>query len=118
MILQFSWLSPSPERIRTMITEIAESSQPRIGFYALLVLASLIASIGLIANSTAVVIGVMLVSPLMTPIFGSSLGMLRGNANLFSRALLAEVVGVFLAVGVAFLFREMFPKGKPIMPTN
>ena len=56
-----------------MIREITAGSETHLRFFALLIAASMIACFGLIANSTAVVIGAMLVSPLMTPIFGIAL---------------------------------------------
>ena len=84
--------------------EIRLGSEPQSSFYALLIASSLIASFGLIANSTAVVIGAMLVSPLMTPILGISLALVRGDARLLRRALLAETVGVFLTVAMATFF--------------
>ena len=53
---------------------------------------------GLIANSTAVIIGAMLVSPLMTPIMGSSLGLVIGDGRLFANSLKSVVVGTVLAI--------------------
>lgn len=41
-------------------------------FWALLILATIIASSGVIADSTAAVIGAMIVAPLMTPILGTA----------------------------------------------
>lgn len=100
---RFVWLKTSPQRIETMVRDIEIGSEPRFSFYALLFVASMIATIGLVANSTAVIIGAMLVSPLMTPIFGIALAMLLGDSSLFWRALAAEVLGVMIAVGIAFL---------------
>jgi uncharacterized hydrophobic protein (TIGR00271 family) len=99
-----SWLRVSRERAANVIEDITLGSDPKFSFYALLVASSLIAAFGLIANSTAVVIGAMLVSPLMTPIMGIALGLVRGDAGLLRRALLAEILGVVLAVGMAALF--------------
>lgn len=98
---RFVWLKTSPQRIETMMRDIEIGSEPRFAFYALLFVASMIATIGLIANSTAVIIGAMLVSPLMTPIFGIALAMLLGDSRLFWRALTAEVLGVIIAIGIA-----------------
>lgn len=98
----FVFLHTSPERIATVEADIRAGSEPRMSFYSLLVTSSLIAGFGLVANSPAVIIGAMLVSPLMTPIFGISLAMLRGDVTLFWRALTAEVFGVLLSVLVAF----------------
>lgn len=68
---------------------------------------TLIASLGLIANSTAVIIGAMLVAPLMSPIFGVALGLVRGDAGLLGRAIRAEVMGVVAAVGIAAIFGSL-----------
>lgn len=100
-MISFSRVSDS--RARTVVREIAVGSQARGRFFVMLVTASMIAAFGLLANSTAVIIGAMLVSPLMTPIFGIALGMLRGNTRLWWSALASESLGVALAVGSSFL---------------
>jgi hypothetical protein len=52
-------------------------------FWILLVLASVIAAAGVVADSTATVIGAMIVAPLMTPIQGTMLAVVTGDrANL------------------------------------
>lgn len=61
--------------------DISEGSEPGPRFYILVAVSTLIASFGLLANSTAVVIGAMLVAPLMTPIFGMSLALVRGTPS-------------------------------------
>jgi len=104
---RFVWLKTSPERVDIVIRDIEFGSEPRFSFYAMLFVSSLIASIGLIANSTAVIIGAMLVSPLMTPIFGITLGMLRGDQALLWKAFSTEVLGVIIAVGIAFILGLM-----------
>jgi uncharacterized hydrophobic protein (TIGR00271 family) len=98
------WFAPTPERIRAVTQEIADGSEPKISYYLLLVTAAMIACFGLVTNSTAVIIGAMLVSPLMTPIFGIAQAMLRGDGSLLFHGLRAEFGGVALAVGAAFLF--------------
>jgi len=104
MIRVLESLRLSSERKLEIVKEIKEGSQPSGSFYTLLLAASLIASFGLMANSTAVVIGAMLVSPLMTPILGMSLALVRGSGKVFWRATQAEIFGVMLAIGVAALF--------------
>ena len=98
MAERFTWLKVSPSRKATVIDEITAGSQPGIRFYAMVATSTLIASLGLIANSAAVVIGAMLVAPLMTPIFGIALSLVRGDGNLLRRAIQAEVIGVILSV--------------------
>ncbi len=94
----------TPDRFKLIYDDIFQGSTPELGYYALISAAALIASLGLVANSVAVVIGAMLVSPLMTPIFGMAMGMIRGNPQLLGRAVRAEVGGVFLAVAFGYLF--------------
>ena len=98
------WFVTTPERTQAVVREITEGSEPKASYYALLVTSAMIACFGLVTNSTAVIIGAMLVSPLMTPIFGIAAGMLRGDASLFGRALRAEFGGVALAVFASAMF--------------
>ncbi len=83
--------------------EIRDGSTPSSRFYILIVLSTIIASYGLLANSTAVVIGAMLVAPLMGPIFGISLALISGNLPLLRRAIFSTALGIVLTVGVAML---------------
>lgn len=66
----------------------------------------LIASVGLNVNSTAVIIGAMLISPLMGPIIGAGLAIGTNDWDLFWKALknLGIMVGISLAVST-FFFR-------------
>ena len=96
-------LNITPERFKIVHSEISDGSEPALRFYILVAVSTLIASFGLIANSTAVVIGAMLVAPLMTPIFGISLALVRGEAKLLGRAARAEIVGVVAAVTMGFI---------------
>ena len=93
----------SDDRAAVVIADIEEGSHPHWRFFALLMIASMIACFGLVANSSAVIIGAMLVSPLMTPIFGVALGLLRGSPELASKAATAELLGIVLAIGSAYI---------------
>ncbi len=88
---------------RQLSHEIAWMATPHSAFYLLVVLSTVIASFGLLANSTAVVIGAMLVAPLMGPIFGIAFGLATGDNALLARSAAAEAKGVALAVGLSWL---------------
>jgi len=92
------------KRKEFVIREISEGSSPEPRFYFMVVISTLIAANGLVADSPAVIIGAMLVAPLMTPIFGIALGMVRSNGHLLARSLRAEIVGVAMSVLLGFLF--------------
>ncbi|MEJ2589342.1 MAG: TIGR00341 family protein, partial [Deltaproteobacteria bacterium] len=101
------------ERFEVVHKEISNGSEPALRFYILVVVSTLIASFGLIANSTAVVIGAMLVAPLMTPIFGISLALVRGEPRLLGRAVRAEIVGVVAAVTMAYILGTLLGDVEP-----
>ena len=73
---------------------------------AILMCAIFIASIGLNMNSTAVIIGAMLISPLMTPIVGLGFGLAIFDTRLikqFSRGFIDSSVGQFACLDSVFL---------------
>ncbi|MCH2177013.1 MAG: TIGR00341 family protein [Lentisphaeria bacterium] len=90
--------SITPERIDSVEEEIRLGSAPKAHYFILMVLSVMIASLGLIINSAAVVIGAMLISPLMMPIFGCALGIITGDSQLLKVSLMSEFFGVFLAI--------------------
>jgi len=98
------------ERVVTVYEDIERGSEPELRFYALVAASTAIAAFGLIMNSTAVVIGAMLVAPLMTPIFGIALALVRGDASLLGRAIRAEIAGVILTVSLAACFGLVIPE--------
>lgn len=94
----------TPERRIEIFKEISDGSTPAPKFYFMVVASVMIAVLGLIGNSPAVIIGAMLVAPLMTPIFGIALSLVRGAHKLLGRALRAEVMGILLCIGISFIF--------------
>lgn len=68
-----------------------------------------IASVGLNANSTAVVIGAMLISPLMGPILGIGYSLAVNDIDTLRRSLKNFAVMVVLSILTAFLFFKFFP---------
>jgi uncharacterized hydrophobic protein (TIGR00271 family) len=72
-------------------------------FWTLLVLAAIIATAGLVADSTATVIGAMIVAPLMTPILGTALSLVLADRRHVLSSIGHVVLGavVVIAIGVA-----------------
>lgn len=67
-------------------------------YVVLTVAASLIATLGLLADSAAVVIGAMLIAPWILPLRSASFAILEGRLALVGRALLTLAVGVGITV--------------------
>ncbi|MFC8228530.1 DUF389 domain-containing protein [Streptomyces sp. NPDC057287] len=72
-------------------------------FWGLLVLASVIASAGVVGDSTATVIGAMIVAPLMTPILGSALALVLADRSQVVRCVLLVLGGALAVVAVGML---------------
>lgn len=82
---------------------IRRDARPKTPFFVLITLSAIIAGFGLIVNSPAVVIGAMLVAPLMSPIIGTGLAIVLGDARFLRLALGAVNRGVLLAILVGML---------------
>jgi uncharacterized hydrophobic protein (TIGR00271 family) len=109
-------------RIR-LVERVQSSSKWDFDFMALICLSTFIASIGLIQDSAAVVIGAMLLAPLMTPLLGAGLSLVQGNTQLLRNAARAVLRGFLLAFAIgaacgwlipeASLPHEMAARGSP-----
>jgi Domain of unknown function (DUF389) len=87
----------------------AEAGRKLSRFWVLLVLAAMIASAGIVADSTATVIGAMIVAPLMTPILGTILSVVTGDRANLARALALVVGGAACVVAIGWLFGLLVP---------
>jgi len=92
------------------ITDGAEISKDYI---ILMILSTSLASMGLLENSTAVVIGAMLVAPLMGPLIGAGMGITQGNANLLRVSLKGVLAGVAIGFLVSLLTGLLNPGFEP-----
>jgi len=80
----------------------------RMARYALLMaFASIIATAGILADSTAVVIGAMLVAPLITPMMGMALGLTMGWQSMLTKATGLVAAGIAIAIGTGYLLSEV-----------
>jgi uncharacterized hydrophobic protein (TIGR00271 family) len=72
-------------------------------FWTLLILASIIAASGVVADSTATVIGAMIVAPLMTPILGTMLAVVLGDRSNLLRSIALVATGAIAAIAIGYL---------------
>ncbi|MBT8272497.1 MAG: DUF389 domain-containing protein [Bacteroidia bacterium] len=75
----------------------------------ILICSIFVASVGLNANSTAVVIGAMLISPLMGPILGVGMSIAVNDIYTLRRSLINLATMIVLSLLTAFLFFYLFP---------
>lgn len=99
------WFRPTltPVEQRDMFDRAAQMSEPSLDYVVLVVIAAILASFGLLANSNAVIIGAMLVAPLMSPLVAFATAVAGGRIELVGRSTLALLEGFALAFGVAVI---------------
>ena len=115
MIIGFrDWLAQkmgvSPQRKAELYLELSKSTTLTDPSYWLQTLfAAGIATLGLVLNSPAVIIGAMLISPLMGPILAGGLALATGDVILGLRSALNMTLSCLLAVGFSFLLVTLLP---------
>lgn len=79
----------------------------------ILVCSTILASIGLDTNSTAVIIGAMLISPLMSPILGVGLSLAVHDKQLLLRSIKDLFLAVVISLAASVLYFFLSPLGEP-----
>ena len=97
---------------RDATIEAIKADIPFKGATAWILICSIfVASIGLNADSTAVVIGAMLISPLMGPILGIGMSIAINDIDTLRKSLINLATMLVLSLLTAFLFFKFFPLG-------
>jgi len=98
---------------QSVVKDVVSSVERSWIYYLMLVMAGLIALIGLLTNSVAVVIGAMLISPLMAPIISSGLALTIVDLPLARRAFRTIAISVALTIVVSALVTVVSPLKEP-----
>lgn len=97
---------------------IRESAAFGPAFITMNALSAVMAGYGLLANSTAVIIGAMIVAMLLGPITGIALALVDADNKLLKKSLLAEAGGVaivlFISIVIGLVHKEI-PYGTAIL---
>ncbi|AHF01780.1 hypothetical protein THIAE_08425 [Thiomicrospira aerophila AL3] len=86
------------EDYKHVFVELRQSALTTSPYVTLMVLSTLLATFGLMANSTSVVIGAMILAPLMAPIVSLAMGLARGESSLTLSSSKTLVIGLVLAL--------------------
>jgi len=73
-------------------------------FWILLILSGFIASAGVVNDSTATVIGAMIVAPLMTPIIGTALAFVLTDRKMLQKSVALVLLGASTVILIGFIF--------------
>lgn len=102
----------SRDEVNAIVFFEGERAPARLGGFALMMLfASVISASGVLADSTAVVIGAMLIAPLINPMMGMGLALVTGWPNRLGRSTLVVVAGSMIAIVTGWLLAAMTDLG-------
>ncbi|MCK9794969.1 TIGR00341 family protein [Isoptericola sp. 4D.3] len=90
----------------------------RSAFWAMLVLSGIIAISGVVTDSTATVIGAMIIAPLSTPILGFGLGIVTGRGRLVGRSALYVLGGMTVVVVLGWLVALVLPETSEVVTNS
>ena len=97
------WLVEKPVGIASLNRHLWRASVPSLSFYFLLSISGIIATLGLLADSVAIIIGAMIIAPLIGPITGIAYSTTVANRRLLRRSFLTLFTGVSLTVVISWL---------------
>jgi uncharacterized hydrophobic protein (TIGR00271 family) len=89
--------------------KVRDGARAQPDFFVLIALAAVVATLGLLMNSSAVIIGAMVIAPFMASILGISLGVVHGDTRLLWDAAGTLLQGICLAILVGALLTLAVP---------
>jgi len=99
----------SEDRFKDLFTALRSDGQMNSTYVVLMVLSTVLATVGLYLNSVSVIIGAMLLAPLMAPIISLAMSLLRYDRKLFKRSLWKVFAGILLALTTALVLTVVSP---------
>ncbi|RIJ41470.1 DUF389 domain-containing protein [Pontibacter oryzae] len=99
----------STEEFKDLFVMLRESARATNPFLSLMVLSTLLATLGLFSNSSPVIIGAMILAPLMAPIISMSMGVLRQEKSLVYTSAKTIGLGLLLSYCAAILLTLITP---------
>jgi uncharacterized hydrophobic protein (TIGR00271 family) len=98
---------------KALLERVEAGAQGGIDYHVMMVLSSGLASLGLLEDSTAVVIGAMLVAPLMGPLIGAGLALAQGNLALYRKSVGVALLGLLSGFAVSVMMGLLNPGFEP-----
>ncbi len=88
---------------------IERDSQLNLNYVLLVVLSAIVATVGMLGNNIAVVIGAMVIAPLLGPNIALTFGTVLADNTLMVKALTTLLVGTLLALVISFSLSWIYP---------
>jgi len=91
-----------------LYTDVVDSTKITATYIAMVVLSAVVASVGLLQDNVAIVIGAMVIAPLLGPNVALALATTLGDSDLGFNALRTSSFGVLIALALSMLIGYMF----------
>ncbi len=112
-----------PLQQRKTVTELREGidlgygdmASKQSAFWTMLVLSGVIAAAGIISNSTATVIGAMIIAPMGTPIMAVAFGVIIVDAIVLRRAMAFVFFGILVVVAIGLIASLVIPASTDLL---
>ncbi|MCF8587504.1 TIGR00341 family protein [Gordonia sp. HY285] len=95
-----------------------DRASKKSAYWIMLVLAAVIAISGVVSDSTATVIGAMIVAPLSIPILGIGLGVTSHDSRLVLRSAGLLTAGVVVVVALGYVFTLLLPDATDVLTNS
>lgn len=106
---QISFLEQDGERKKEISIDITEGIEHSRLYWLQIVLSALIATLGLLQNSAAIIIGAMLIAPFFKPIQAMAFGIALGRMNIFWRASKMLFLSILLSIFIGYFVSLQSP---------
>jgi uncharacterized hydrophobic protein (TIGR00271 family) len=108
-----------PDELRDRLDlDIGDVGAKRSAFWLMLALSGVIATAGVLTDSTATVIGAMIIAPLSTPIMATALGIVTGRGRAAGRAIGYVFAGIGLVIALGALGSLVLPGGADLLDNS
>ncbi len=94
------------------VEDIIESSSPRKSFFVMIAVSAALATMGIIDDNVAVIIGGMMVAPMLSPILAIALGIEMADNKLIYRSFKVVALWTIYALGASLVFALLLNEGK------
>src|SRR5690606_14811829 len=89
------------EQFEDLFKVLRVNSKLSTPFMVMMVLSTLIATFGLFANSSPVIIGAMILAPIISPIVSFSMGMVRYDVSMLKKGFVTITSGTLMSLAFA-----------------
>ena len=104
------WLPrATAEEFEKLFSVLRENAELTSAFLVMMILSTLIATYGLFADSSPVIIGAMILAPIISPIVSFSMGMVRYDKQMLRTGIITILIGTLVSLFFAAIITILIP---------